>query len=141
MKTNLKKTLLALPVVGLLGIAPLGFAHEEHQEHRAAPQDFNTEHRAEHRDLNAEHREQHQDLNAGHRDQHQDLSNTAACIVSSTRHTRGATRTLGPSTVGGTANSNTNIGTTIPGTTRESALDGNPTSAVYREESRERILI
>jgi hypothetical protein len=31
MRTHLKKTLLALPVVGLLGIAPLGYAHEGHE--------------------------------------------------------------------------------------------------------------
>lgn len=37
MKTPLKKTLLILPIAGLLGIASPGFAHDDAHEHQAEP--------------------------------------------------------------------------------------------------------
>src|SRR5262245_7242113 len=71
MKTYLKTALVALPMVGLLGLAPVSFAHDEYQEHRAEHRGLNAEHEAQHEDLNAEHRELHQDLNDVHRYAHQ----------------------------------------------------------------------
>src|SRR5262249_35355132 len=71
-KTHLRKSvLLAIPMAGLLGFAPLGFAHDEYQEHRAEHQNLNAEHSAEHQDLNAEHRAEHQNLEAQHEAAHQ----------------------------------------------------------------------
>src|SRR5688500_3639518 len=61
MNMRLKTMFLALPAAGLLGIAPLSFADDEHREHRAEHQDLNAEHRAQHGDIKTEHKEQHQD--------------------------------------------------------------------------------
>ena len=73
--TPKKKALFAIPVIGLLGIAPVSFAHEDHTQYDSPStrvQEYQ-DHRAEHRGLNAEHEAQHEDLNAEHREQHQDL--------------------------------------------------------------------
>jgi hypothetical protein len=75
MKTHLKNALFAIPMVSLLGIAPVSFAHEDHTQYdspRTRVQEYQ-DHRTEHRGLNAEHEAQHGDLNAEHREQHQDL--------------------------------------------------------------------
>jgi len=72
MQNYLKKTTLAvLPLAGVLFTAPIVFAHDEYQEHRAEHQSLNAEHQAEHQDLNAEHQAEHEDLNAEHRAAHQ----------------------------------------------------------------------